>query len=285
MNITIKFRVLARKYYQHRFKNVYYYLFYTNEKNILKKFIENFENLKETIRSDISTNSEYHGIVTINNINIIEQDNKLYIIVDTVFTNEIDNYTADKIKKIIRETYLHYFNSGDPIDYTDEYYYTYETCDERQKECVNAEFHKKDETKNIKVICPGCPFGGISSDHEHDFDKCSIKLCGKDESEASGEYEFGLWIEDIDIENADYYNKNGTNKSNFIRKCAHHNYYLYLYDGEDLLHSECLQDEILINSEEELKLKLIEQMIPMHRGAYNQIIITDKDHNILYKFY
>lgn len=249
MNIQITLRVLAHRYYQTDYINDYYELFNDEEKNELKKFIETSDIFRDNLKYYISNNGEYNGNATIKDIHTIEKDNKLFIIVDAKFTNE-DNYTADKIKKIIIETVKHYLPCAS-IGYSKIYYYTY------------------NHEKNSK------------EDHEHDYNNCGIRLCDKNESKESDYYDFNILIDNIEIENENYYNKYGTNQSNYKRKCKYHNYYLYIYDDDDIIRTKCLSDEDMQHSEEDIKSNMVKGMQPIERGSYNRFVITNNNHDII----
>ncbi len=207
------------------------------------------------------------------------------------FTNP-DNYTADKIDKIIVETVDHYFPCSS-IVYTQSYYYRCDTCSGRQKECIHQEYHEKEEDSvneerqiKVRIRCPRCPSGGVSSDHEHDYGGCGIRLCSKEESECSGNYNFNIYVKCIEVEDAEYWNQVGTNKTNFRRGCQSHNYYLYIYKGEDLLESICLYDEKWeLMSEEEIRSRIEGDMAPIDRGAYTRYYITDRENNQICEIY
>ena len=205
MEIVVTFDILAHKYYQNYFRNDYYYMFNEIERIQLQNFIKTSEGFKKIIKYYISGEE----MITLNKIKIQEIDNKLLIIVTAKIINK-NNYTVDKIKEIIRSTSAHYFPCSS-IEYSELYYYKCENCEGRQKDCIHKNIHEADRqhygNDNVKgPICPKCPVGGKKSDHEHDFEKCDIKLCRKEESEWSGRYDFNIWPTNININDAKYYN-------------------------------------------------------------------------------
>ena len=157
--------------------------------------------------------------------------------------------------KIIRDTDDHYYGSGAFL-YSDSYHYKCKHC-----------------TKEINFD---------NCEHEHDFEKCGIEICKEEDSDYSRRYEFNISISDIHVNNEEYWNTTGIDKSNFKRSCEYHNYYIYFYNNNDVVYSECLDDmkwkEL---SEEEILLNIQSKIY--FSPEYTRLYITDKDHELIFE--
>lgn len=253
MEISITFNVSPHKYYQEYISD-HYNDFTDNEKDDLIKHI-NSEKFKVIMITHISNNGEYSGEAKINKVTPFENKDGLYFTIQATFTNP-DNYSAKKMIKIIRDTDDHYYSAGG-FYYSDPYYYKCNHC-----------------TKEINFD---------DCEHEHDFEKCGIEICKKEDSEHRGKYEFNISIYDIHVNNEEYWNMHGTNKSNFKRNCEHHNYYIYFYNNDDVVDSDCLDDMKWEESSEEEILLNIKSKMHYFLPKYTRLYITNKKHELIFE--
>ncbi len=213
MNVTIKFRVLAHKFYQTYFRKDYYNLFTKKEKKDLKNSINDALFLS-TLIAYTSNSGEYYGSVTVNSIVTVEENDCLYIIVKESFTNP-DKYTATFMKELIQETVRHYFAGGPACEFGEVVWYV--------ASINEADLHRDYVEDEITVVTED------------------------DKGVRRGKYDFHIYIEgDIEVENEEVWNSpEYTNKTAFKRDCPLHMYYLYQFSSNDrLLDSRCLGESV-----------------------------------------
>jgi hypothetical protein len=220
----------------------------------------------------------------IDNIIQKELDGSLYLEI-FIKTDNVDNYTANKIKDILESNFNHYNRSGQ-IVYGQTYYHTYSDDNNIQNnnnllfidKCTYGELYdydseesddveKKDQYKNIFVFST--------------FNKSDVN----DNINVHKRTNFlFLIIKNITIDNEEYWNTHGTQIVNFKKNCTNHQcvYYSYIYGTNlkyDLLSYDC-HTESNLNS----VIADINGFMNYHgifRGKY--FYITDKNHNVLYE--
>ena len=116
MKVDVVLRVRAYRYYQHLRLNDYYDDFSEEERTDLKEHLGLPERLNRDLIVDLTQTGDYHGDVSIIYANVYENVNSmgqvcLYVTATMEMSNP-DNYTVNKIEKIMRDTHTHYSLSG-----------------------------------------------------------------------------------------------------------------------------------------------------------------------------
>ena len=272
MKVKVVLRVIAHRYYQSKLSNDYYCDYSNNEKVELQEQLQPSDGFYEKIRILLTNTGEYNGECKVIDTQIVEKltkdnDKCLFLEVTMEMTNP-DNYTADKIIKIIKEVNGHYFRSGPVSEYGPKNYYrvTEDYDDDLDPIISQIIKHTKDEYDS----------------YTKEIDTKRIR---------SRRYSFTWKVENISIDNYEELNLKGTNVCQLKRKCKYHKYYGYLYRDdsiEDLVHSFCLGEA---NSQDNLSVDELKQWvektelcIPIFKGATKYYKITDNNHNLLYEF-
>ena len=162
MKVNVVLRVHAYRYYQHLRINDYYDAFSEEERTDLKEYLGLPERLNNELIINLTNNGEYHGDVRIIHANVYEDVNSmgrvcLYITAIMEMSNP-DNYTVNKIEKIIQNTNTHYYLSGPVGVYGPEYYYYSNSDDPTLDQVINytkSEFETNDSDKTINIIIIG----------------------------------------------------------------------------------------------------------------------------------
>ena len=282
MHVTIKSKISASKFYHDAWKD-YYHEFNDKEKTELKYYILS-EDFRDEMMIYLKASCTYHGSVKIQDISYVESDNDNELsIVLNFFTDNVDNYTANKIINILYENFLHYYRSSS-IYYGEDYYYSVDdnvddnvdnlgTCvgllvDDDDDDDDDGDKNKNTQLNQHKIYLYQNPIKNT----EH----INIR---------HNKYHFNMWVAktDILINDSDYWNNIGTEKTNFVRDC-HNNckYYCYVYENktmENLIESTCNNDNDASPTD------IMNDILSNHHqcnddtGVY--VYVTDKNHNIL----
>lgn len=295
MEFMLNILIQPSKFYQ-RMQTDNYHNFNENEKNELKSFL-NSDTFKNRLKTYLNANDIYHSEMKIESINQKEINASLYLDVD-VKTDNIDNYTAKKIDKILDDSFMYYYRS-ESINYGKTIFYSYDEnygdgvlvdkCKKNELYDYDSEDSEdeteKDEYKKIYVY----PVVEARIDL-HSSDKVYPNMINNSITERyvlNNKNSMFMIIEKINFKDEEYWNTKGTDVTNFERNCADHDcvYYSYVYDSKsknNLLYSECHQeknlDDVIID---------VRGFINAHgiyRSNARYWYITDKRHNVLYEF-
>ncbi len=251
MNTTIIFKLEAKKFYNTHLGKSDYADFAIAEKEELYEELRK-DKFKKCFMNFISNSGDYHGDAELHDSSIYESDGDIFMKALTTFTNP-DNYTARRMKSIITDNNNHHYQAGE-YQYGSAYYYQY------------TDAYEEIDKKQFGVYDPQYPTINdviIFDDNTHKdtkTDRNRISLC----------------IHDIIIDNADLFDKNGSDLVKFQRTCEHHKYYYYIYDTNsgDLIESACASgDTPDIESIKEI----------FNHRAGNYMYVTDNLHNIIYE--
>ena len=167
MNITIDLEIIVRYNDNGHFLESQYNELTSDKKDeILNYFNENEEKINDNLFYYLSNNGIYHGKMTIKEKNIHDKDNKLCMIVKAEYTNP-DNYTGNRIRKIIVETCNHYMRSGEAEAF-DDYTFNYGIDNVEIEDEDHHNEHGTDKSKYI-ITCHEYYALGYDNDDEETF--------------------------------------------------------------------------------------------------------------------
>lgn len=233
MNIKISSKIFPTRFYQDCHHDSYQD-FNEEEKIDLKSFLESHK-FKKVLETYLKGSCTFHGSIDIKNILIsknINSNNALPFLMNVdLYTNNIDNYTAKKVKNIIIDNFEHYYRS-DLIPYGKEYFYSID------KNIDNAGIYYKD----FKYIADPCDVE--MGNDENCIKKIYLYANNNLDRVLQGQNNCNISIKDllVAIDNEDYWNKIGTNSINHKRNCQNNTCKFYCYDNnnrENLLINEC----------------------------------------------
>jgi len=205
---TMRVKIYARKFYQHtifgspdeidRFKE-----FDEDERKALIEYIEQNKSFQDTFSTCyIFPAGDFNGKGQVLNYKCeITDDGQLYLVSEFAYDN-VDHYTAKKIKSIMSDNCEHYYNSG-TFDYGDMFYYK-----------IKVDVGQKDPAAD------------------------QIELCDKDTPgrEVGSRYNFSasLLEKNIAIDDEGQMDATGVSKSQLRIKCddPEHGYRFYTYSGD-----------------------------------------------------
>lgn len=285
MYITIKSKISCSRFY-HSDRKDYYNKYSDEEKFKLKSYILS-KKFKDVMMIYLKADKSFHGSVEIKNISFVESDdgNNLNIILQFSVDNN-DNYTNNKIIKMLSDNFRHYYRSSQ-IDYGKKYYYSLDTNVNNVGSYL-CSFVEEDLDFTLKEHIVYVYQNTIE-------DIRNIRV---------SRYHFFMQVDktDITIDDAEEVqsiesHRDYTDKTNFVRNCRNDKckYYCYIYESkkmENLIFSTCCEVFNEMNKfnppihEQGKEDSIFDIASLISEFAYGfeppvYIYITDKYHNIL----